>query len=87
MYPQVGDGAGNAAAEHICSSPNWSALLRIVGSQLFVALLCTHAIYCRLGDAWLQLTGCPVAVIARKRSKVWSLLAPPARVCCWLHGP
>ena len=67
---QCGAAGGNVASQHMLFCPHWAALHVAVGDRALIELLCTHSVFCRVGGTCLQVSGCPISIVAKKRHKV-----------------
>jgi hypothetical protein len=61
----------NAALQRLCSDPAWRALHMCIGDRLLSRLLTSCSVFALTdGTTYLQLSGCPLSIIAKQHNKV-----------------
>ena len=65
LRDQLSGAASNAAWQHILRCPGWEQLHALAGAAFIATLLSTHTVLCCIGQAVLQISGCPLSVVAR----------------------
>jgi hypothetical protein len=71
----------NAALQHIVADPAWRVLHARIGDRLLRRLLLSSSIFVLTSQTtYLQLAGCPISLVAKKRSSQVREERDPGRV-------